>query len=81
MGERIAIASSESIPAGAVLEFEVLCMVDAHEKLIKEWMEYGKLRGLGQWRNSGKGRFACRVVDKDSGKVLLDNIRKVKTVA
>ncbi len=62
MGERIAIASSESIPAGAVLEFEVLCMVDAHEKLIKEWMEYGKFRGLGQWRNSGKGRFNYEII-------------------
>lgn len=20
----------------------------------KEWLSYGKLRGLGQWRNSGK---------------------------
>ena len=61
-GERIAIASSESIPAGAVLEFEVLCMMDSHEKLIKEWMEYGKLRGLGQWRNSGKGRFNYEII-------------------
>lgn len=62
-GERIALVSSESIPAGAVLEFEVLCMVDAHEKLIKEWMEYGKFRGLGQWRNSGKGRFNYEIID------------------
>lgn len=61
-GERIAIASSESIPAGAVLEFEVLCMVDAHEKLVKEWLEYGKYRGLGQWRNSGKGRFDYEII-------------------
>ena len=22
-----------------------------------EWLDYGQLRGLGQWRNSGKGRF------------------------
>ena len=61
-GERIAIASSESIPAGAVLEFEVCCLMDSHEKLIKEWMEYGKLRGLGQWRNSGKGRFNYEII-------------------
>lgn len=22
-----------------------------------EWLDYGELRGIGQWRNSGKGRF------------------------
>jgi hypothetical protein len=24
---------------------------------VKEWLDYGELRGLGQWRNSGKGKF------------------------
>jgi len=24
---------------------------------IHQWLDYGKLRGLGQWRNSGKGIF------------------------
>lgn len=61
MGERIALANSEEIPAGAVLEFEVTCLVDEHVELVKEWLEYGQLRGLGQWRNSGKGRFTCKV--------------------
>jgi hypothetical protein len=28
------------------------------EGIIREWLDYGKLRGLGQWRNSGKGRFS-----------------------
>ena len=27
------------------------------EGLIHEWLDYGKLHGTGQWRNSGKGRF------------------------
>lgn len=56
-GERVSLANSEQIPAGSTCEFEVLCMDDAHEKAVLEWLEYGKLRGLGQWRNSGKGRF------------------------
>ena len=30
---------------------------------IMEWLEYGKLRGLGQWRNSGKGRFTFEVLE------------------
>jgi hypothetical protein len=64
MGERIALANSEEIPAGAVLEFEVTCLVDEHVELVKEWLEYGQLRGLGQWRNSGKGRFTCKVTEE-----------------
>ena len=56
-GERIALANSETIPAGAYIEFSVQCLKDGLMKAVKEWLDYGKLRGLGQWRNSGKGRF------------------------
>lgn len=56
-GERIALANSETIPAGTVIEFDILMLDEGHEKLILEWLEYGQLKGLGQWRNSGKGRF------------------------
>lgn len=56
-GERIALASSESIPAGAVMEFAVKMLCDSHEKMVREMLDYGALRGFGQWRNSGKGRF------------------------
>lgn len=56
-GERVSLANSEEIPAGSTCEFEVLCMDDAHIPAVKEWLNYGGLRGIGQWRNSGKGRF------------------------
>lgn len=56
-GERVALANSETIPAGATIEFSVLCMVDSHAAAVREWLNYGELRGIGQWRNSGKGRF------------------------
>lgn len=56
-GERIALASSESIPAGATMEFTITCMLDSQEAAVREWLDYGKWRGIGQWRNSGKGRF------------------------
>ena len=29
-----------------------------------EELSYGKLRGLGQWRNSGKGRFLCEILEE-----------------
>jgi hypothetical protein len=56
-GERIALAESETVPAGTRLAFEVTTLDPKLEKLVREWFEYGRLRGLGQWRNSGKGRF------------------------
>ena len=57
-GERVGLANSEEIAAGAVLEFSILVMA------VKEWLSYGKLRGLGQWRNSGKGRFLCEILEE-----------------
>lgn len=63
-GERIALATSESIPAGATMEFTILLMVDSHEKAVLEMLRYGTLRGFGQWRNSGKGKFTFEVLDK-----------------
>lgn len=56
-GERIALANSETIPAGATIEFTVVCLADSYIDTVKEWLDYGKYRGFGQWRNSGKGRF------------------------
>jgi hypothetical protein len=61
-GERVSIAHSETVPAGSTLEFEVLCMTDQMEDLVRELLEYGQLRGLSQWRNSGKGRFTHKIL-------------------
>ena len=62
-GERTALAISEEVPAGATLEFTINMLSDDHEAAVREWLDYGKLRGLGQWRNSGKGRFVWEEVD------------------
>ena len=56
-GERVSLALSEQIPAGATCEFTVVCLCDDHEKAVREWLDYGRFSGIGQWRNSGKGRF------------------------
>lgn len=69
-GERIALAASEEIPAGATMTFWVLCLNDAHEKVVMEWMDYGWLRGTGQWRNSGKGRFEYELIETLEPKTL-----------
>lgn len=56
-GERIALANSETIPAGCYIDIEIVLLNESLEAVVKEWLDYGQLRGLGQWRNSGKGRF------------------------
>lgn len=67
-GERIALANSESIPAPASFEFEVLYMRPDLKDVIIEWLDYGILRGLGQWRNSGMGRFTYEIIDETVAK-------------
>lgn len=57
-GERISLACSEQIPAGATCQVDVVLLSDDHEKLVREWLDYGCLSGIGQWRNSGMGRFS-----------------------
>ena len=63
MGERIALAASETVPAGTTLDFEVLVMNPKDAETVREWLDYGQLRGLFQWRNSGKGRFTWEEVE------------------
>lgn len=63
-GERVALSISEEISAGAVIEFTVTVLDKNHLDLVREWLDYGILRGLGQWRNSGKGRFTWEEIDE-----------------
>lgn len=61
-GERTALAHSETVPAGSFIEFTVCILPVTKGKFnldaaVREWLDYGCLRGLGQWRNSGKGAF------------------------
>ena len=65
-GERISLANSETIPEGATLTCTVECFVDSDMDLVREWLDYGKYRGLGQWRNSGKGRFTWEEIPAEA---------------
>lgn len=62
-GERVSLACSDEIPAGASITFDIELFDDAHEKAVVEWLNYGKYSGIGQWRNSGKGRFTWERLD------------------
>ena len=61
-GERIALARSETVAAGSVIRIEVMMLKESLEKSVREWLDYGKLRGLGQWRNSGMGIYSWEEV-------------------
>jgi hypothetical protein len=58
-GERIALANSETCPAGTTVDAEIH-VFQSHLPAVLEWLNYGALRGIGQWRNSGKGRFTWK---------------------
>lgn len=62
-GDRIALANSETVPAGSQIEFTVICLNDGDTDIVEEWLAYGIFHGTGQWRNSGKGTFIYEVLD------------------
>lgn len=66
-GERIALASSETVPVGSTMTFDIQLLLDTHEKAVIEAFNYGKLRGFGQWRNSGAGRFTYEILERTEG--------------
>jgi hypothetical protein len=61
-GERVALAMSEEIKAGCSVTFSIKYFLPEQGDLIREWLDYGAFRGIGQWRNSGKGRFVWEEV-------------------
>lgn len=61
-GERVALAHSETVGADSYIDVTIICLKDDLMKAVIEWLDYGKYRGLGQWRNSGKGRFTWEII-------------------
>lgn len=62
-GERVALAHSEEAPAGTYIEATISVLRDDLESLVIEWLDYGALRGIGQWRNSGHGRMTYEILE------------------
>lgn len=65
-GERTALAMSEMMPEGTKINFDVWLLGDREkgpitEEMLREVFLYGRLKGLGQWRSSGWGRFKCEI--------------------
>ena len=61
-GERVTLAHSETVPAGSEIVFDVVCLSEAYADAVIEWLDYGRLKGLGQWRNAGWGRFKYELI-------------------
>ena len=55
-GERVALARSDTCPPGTQIQFTLTVLGKVSQELLLEWLNYGALRGLGQWRNAGYGR-------------------------
>lgn len=68
-GERTALAISETVPEGSTLDFSLTMLDDAMEKWVMECLDYGYVRGLGQWRNSGKGKFTYEITNRIKSKI------------
>lgn len=62
-GDRVALATSETIKAGATMTFEIRTLNPGLDALMEKCLDYGCMKGLGQWRNSGKGRFTWEKVE------------------
>lgn len=69
-GERVALATSETVPAGTWFEFEILVRHSVLEQFLPDMLDYGALKGISQWRNSGKGTFIWEEVSEEIGKEL-----------
>gem|GEM_PF-588197 len=68
-GERVALLRSERAPAGSrVLPFQLTVIgTSVPLKLLREWLDYGQLSGLGQYRNGAWGRFEYALTPVDFG--------------
>jgi len=64
-GPRVALAKSETVPPGTKIVFTAKFLNKALRKTFEEWLDYGELRGLGQFRNGSYGRFTWKEVEAE----------------
>jgi hypothetical protein len=65
-GERVALAYSEIAPAGTAFTCQLHLLGNALDaEILREWLDYGALRGFGAWRNAGWGAFTYTLTPLD----------------
>jgi hypothetical protein len=64
-GPRVTVARSEVVDPGTYFICEVSLVEGGPvtEEMVLQCLDYGALKGLGQWRNSGKGAFSYQILD------------------
>jgi len=71
LGERVAIASSELLPAGVWFGCGLTVILagkaedQVTEEVLRQLLDYGFWKGLLQWRSGGYGRFRYELVRED----------------
>ena len=43
------------------MKFTIKVLDGVSKKMLAEWLDYGQMRGLGQWRNASYGRFVYTI--------------------
>ena len=62
-GPRVALAHSETCPVGSWVEMDIKAKDNKLINNVTAWLDSGIDYGIGQWRNSGKGRFVWELLD------------------
>lgn len=78
-GERVALANSETIPAGSYFDFTIEMWTDDLEDVVRECLDYGSRRGVGQWRNSGKGKYTWEEIDEEGNPIPVKSKKSKKS--
>jgi len=62
-GPRVALASSEVVPAKSYFDFRLINLnpTAISQELLEEWLNYGRWMGLGQWRTGSHGQFSYKL--------------------
>lgn len=56
-GERVSLACSEQAAKGTKIFLTLEWLNPSLESVVRDALDYGEKKGIGQWRNSGMGRF------------------------
>lgn len=71
-GERVTLVRSDQVPVGTTIQFEILILPNPKGKessaitvdVVEKLLDFGTLKGIGQWRNGGYGRFTWNKIEK-----------------
>jgi len=78
-GERVALVASERVNPPIFIQFQLELVENSAgvtAELLREICEFGRLKGLGQWRNGGWGRFELKKFELAPGSEHLETIEK-----